>query len=291
MEAHGPNAEQITYWNQQSGPKWVADQERLDRMLAPYGAAAFAALDPRPGEATIDVGCGCGDTTLELGRRVGPTGTALGIDVSAPMLARARERSMRERLANVRFVAADAATHHFPPGATNGLYSRFGVMFFTDPAAAFANLHAALAPGGRLAFACWQPITENPWMLVPLMAAAAHVTLPPPPAPEAPGPFSFGDRDRVRRILGDAGFRNVACEPLTPELVLGGGDDVDAAVEFVLRVGPTSAVLRDVPPEVVAKVAGAVRAALAPYATPRGVTLPSAAWTFAATRDSVSGRG
>src|SRR5881628_2723223 len=153
------------------------------------------------GERVIDIGCGCGDTTIALARRVGPAGLVLGIDVSAPMLARAADAAREAGVAHVRFEHADAQTHRFPAQAFDVLYSRFGVMFFSDPAAAFGNLRTALRPGGRLGFVCWQAVPENPWIAVPLEAAAQHMALPPPPAPGAPGPFSFADPERVRRIL------------------------------------------------------------------------------------------
>jgi len=284
MDAAGPNAEQIRYWNEQSGPKWVAGQDRLDRMIAPFGEAAAAALELAAGARAIDVGCGCGATSLALGVRVTPAGSVLGVDISTPMLARARERAREAGLDHVRFVAADVQTHGFQPGSADAVFSRFGVMFFVDPTAAFANLHGALVPGGRVAFACWQPVTDNPWMLVPLMASASIVPLPPPPPPGAPGPFAFGDRDRVWHILRDAGFHDVDIEPFTPELAVGGGVDLDEAVEFVLQLGPTSAALRGADPKAIARVEEAVRTALERFATPRGVVMPSAAWIVTARR-------
>jgi SAM-dependent methyltransferase len=202
----------------------------------------------------------------------------LGVDVSAPMLVRARERAAAAGLAHVRFLAADAQTHRFAPESFDGVYSRFGVMFFADPIAAFANLRAALAPGGRLAFVCWQPLQANPWMLVPLMAVAGLVPVPPPPPPEAPGPFAFGDRDRVVHILRSAGLGDLTVEPFETELVVAGGSELDRTVEFVLEVGPTAAALREVEAATLARVRVAVRDALAPYTTPRGVVMPSAAW-------------
>lgn len=284
MDACGPNAEQVTYWNAQSGPIWVARQAALDRMIAPFGARAMDALAPRPGERIVDVGCGCGDTSLALARRVGPSGAVLGIDVSEPMLARARERAAAERLAQVRFVAGDAQTHAFAAASADALFSRFGVMFFVDPTAAFANLRTALQPDGRLAFVCWQERAANPWMTTLLAALASAVALPPPPAPDAPGPFALGDRERLRRILDGAGFRDVAIEPFTPPVVLGGGGTLDESVEFALDLGPTSAALRDGGPEARPRITAALHEALAPFATPGGVTMPAAAWIVTARR-------
>ncbi len=283
MDATGPNAEQITYWNDQSGPKWVARQDQLDRQLAQFGEAVMDALGVAPGQRALDVGCGCGDTTIALAKRVGPSGRARGVDISQPMLARARERAAEAGLANVRFDAADAQTHAFEPRSTDVVFSRFGVMFFADPTAAFTNLRGALADGGRVGFVCWQPLPENSWMRVPIMAAAQHLTLPPPPAPGTPGPFSFADRDRVGGILAGAKLRDVAFTSFTPSLeVGGGGGGLDDAVEFILQLGPMAAVLREAPASALPKVTEAVREALAPYTTPRGVVMSSAAWIVTA---------
>jgi SAM-dependent methyltransferase len=238
----------------------------------------MAALAPSAGEHVVDVGCGCGETSLELGRRVTERGGVLGVDISEPMLARARERAAAERLGHVRFVAADAQTHRFAADAADAVFSRFGVMFFADPAAAFANLRATLHANGRLAFVCWQPVTENPWMLTPLMAAAGIVPLPPPPPPDAPGPFAFGDRDRVASLLGQAGFRDVAFESFKPDVLVAGGADLDRSVQFLLQLGPLGAALGETPPDVLARITTAVRDAVTPVATARGVAMPSAAW-------------
>jgi SAM-dependent methyltransferase len=243
---------------------------------------ATLALGPRAGERLLDVGCGTGAATLELARRVGPTGSVTGIDISAPMLAVAREHAVESGASQATFVQADAQTHAFAPASLDGVFSRFGVMFFADPTAAFRNLRMALRPGGRMAFVCWQPVTENPWMLVPLMAAAQHVAVPPPPAPGAPGPFSFGDRERVRRILSDAGFTEIAIDAFAPPVVVGGSGGVDDAVRLALQVGPTGALLREASADARARVEAAIREALLPWQTPAGVVMPSAAWVVSA---------
>jgi SAM-dependent methyltransferase len=278
------NDEQATYWNETAGPKWVALQATLDGQIGPLGRLAIERLAPRAGERVLDVGCGCGDSALDLARRVGPTGTVLGIDLSAVMLARARERAAAAGLAHVAFVQGDAQTYDVAETAFDAVFSRFGVMFFADPTAAFRNLRRALRPGGRLAFVCWQSLFDNPWMLEPLVAVSQHVPLPPPPAPDAPGPFSFADLGRVRRILDDAGFGDVHLEPRHETLVVGGGRTVDEAVEFLLQMGPTAIALRDVDPAVLPAVRASVRAALDRWAGPDGVRMPSASWIVTARR-------
>ncbi len=174
LEYTGPNAEQIQYWNEQRGRAWVAQQELIEAQLAPLGRHAMDRAAIAAGERVLDVGCGCGQTTLELARRVGPRGSVLGADISSVMLGRARELAGAAGATNVRFEEADAQTHAFPPAGFDVLFSRFGVMFFADPRAAFANLRTALRPGARVAFVCWQALPLNPWMAVPLAAALQH---------------------------------------------------------------------------------------------------------------------
>jgi SAM-dependent methyltransferase len=274
----GPNAEQIRFWNETLGPRWVEQEAMLDAQIAPLGLAALERAKVQPGERAIDVGCGCGQTSLQLAERVGPSGAVLGIDVSAPMLARARARAAgRPKL---RFAQADAQTHRFDE-VFDLAFSRFGVMFFADPVAAFANLAGALRPGGRLAFVCWQAIDRNPWILAPMRAVAGIVPLPPPPAPGSPGPFAFADPERVRGILETAGYSQVALEPEQGELAIGADRGLEGAVEFMLEMGPVAAALREAGPAGLAargRAADAIREACAPFAMPEGVRAGYAAW-------------
>lgn len=281
LASAGPNAEQITYWNEQGGPKWVTLQETLDQQLAPFGHIVMDRLAIGAGERVLDVGCGCGETSLELGRRVGATGTVLGVDISSVMLDRARERARRDGLANVAFAVSDAQTHAFAPASFDAIFSRFGVMFFSDPRAAFTNLAAALKPGGRLGFHCWKTLADNPWMTVPLFAALQHVPAPTPSAPDAPGPFAFADAERVRGILDAAGFTEIGFETRNEMMSVGTGD-VDEAADFALQMGPASIAIREAAPETIAKVRASVREALAAHRTPTGVKLATATWVVTA---------
>jgi SAM-dependent methyltransferase len=284
LEATGANAEQIRYWNEVAGPKWIAFQQAIDAQISPLGRRAMDRAAIAAGERVLDVGCGCGETTLELARRVGPAGRVTGIDLSTAMLERAKGEARAAGLTNVRFENADAQTHSFPPAGFDLLYSRFGVMFFTDPAAAFANLGSALRPGGRIAFVCWQALQRNPWMFVPVVAASKHIALPPPPGPEAPGPFSFADPERVRGILTRGGFAAIELEEVLETLTVGGGADFEQTVNFLLQVGPTGAALREAPSDAASRVTAAVREALAPYRTAQGVRMESASWVVTARR-------
>jgi len=283
LPASGPNAEQIDYWNDTAGPKWVALQDALDRQIGPLGSAAMDAAALRPGERVLDVGCGCGATSIELARRVSPGGSVLGVDVSTVMLDAARAAAARAGVVGVAFENADAQTAALPPAGFDVAFSRFGVMFFADPTAAFTNLRRALRPGGRLAFVCWQGLARNPWMGLPLAAALRHMPAPAPPTPDAPGPFAFADPDRVRRILDGAGFAGASVVSHEADLVVGGGSDLAGTVDFLLQMGPLAAALRQADPGLRDRVAGAVREAIAPHADAAGgVRLASATWIVTA---------
>lgn len=280
MDSDGPNKEQIEYWNTETGEKWVELYPLIDSLIRPLGLLAMQRLGDLSGRRVLDIGCGCGDATLELARRAGPSGSVTGLDVSAPMLGAAQRRAAAEGLGNATFERADAQVHAFAAASYDALFSRFGVMFFTDPRLAFTNLRGALRPGGRLAFACWRTITENEWMMVPLRAALEHVPPPPPPAADAPGPFAFADRERVEGILGGAGFADVAIERVDEALTY--GSDLDTAANFVVQMGPAGRVLRDADPGVLPAVIASVRKALEPYRSDEGIRIQSSAWMVSA---------
>ena len=229
------NAAQAHHWNFEAGPGWVAKQEQHDRMLEPLGDRALAAARPSAGERAIDIGCGCGATTIALAQRVGTDGRVLGVDISEPMLERARERCDALGLTNVELLRADAQRALVPRG--NDLaFSRFGIMFFDDPVAALGNIGRGLRKDGRLAFVCWQERGRNPWMGIPVAAALQHVPPPPPQPPDAPGPWAFADRDRLAGILDAAGFADVAIESVEHDLLVGGAADLDGGRWLLDRV-------------------------------------------------------
>lgn len=270
------NAAQIAYWNEAAGPTWADLQEPLDRQLAPLGRLGMEALAARPGERILDIGCGAGATSLELAAAVSPGGAVTGADISRPLLDLARRRA--EGVAGVSFLEADAQTYPFEPGGFDGVFSRFGVMFFADPPAAFANIRAAMKPGARLAFVCWRTAMENPIIVLPAMAAAPHLPPGPPPEPGAPGPFAFADPEHVLALMGAAGFDEVA---ITPHDLKVGGGDLNTALSLALKVGPLGSQLRENPDQR-ELVIDAVRAALAPHNGPDGVKLGAAIWVVTA---------
>ena len=277
------NAAQAHHWNFEAGPGWVAKQEQHDRMLEPLGDQALAAAGPSAGERAIDIGCGCGATTIALAQRVGTDGRVLGVDISEPMLERARERCDALGLTNVELLRADAQRALVPRG--NDLaFSRFGIMFFDDPVAALGNIGRGLRKDGRLAFVCWQERGRNPWMGIPVAAALQHVPPPPPQPPDAPGPWAFADRDRLAAILDAAGFADVTIESVEHDLLVGGAADLDAAVGFSIDSGSMRSLLGDIDEGTRARVADSIRVAFEPYVTSDGVRIPSATWVVTARR-------
>jgi SAM-dependent methyltransferase len=278
---HAGNSAQADYWNGLAGQRWRDHQDHQDEVLRPVSERLMAAADAKPGERVIDVGCGCGATTIDFAERVAPGGEALGLDISEPLLTRARER-VRPGLP-ARFVLADATVHETAPASADLVVSRFGVMFFADPALSFANLRRALRPGGRLAFACWREARQNHWVIVPLREAMKHAPPLPEMSPEDPGPFAFASEARVRRVLGEAGFADIALIPHDVDLDIATGRGVDTAVATALMIGPTSRALEGQSEAVRAAAAADIRAALAARAVGDSVPLGAAIWIVTAT--------
>ncbi|MEX2489794.1 MAG: class I SAM-dependent methyltransferase [Pseudomonadales bacterium] len=268
------NEEQIEYWNSEAGETWVEVQERIDGIISELTERAINAADPRPGERALDIGCGCGTSTLALAER---GAMVHGVDISQPMLARAKERA--QGLDNVAFTQADAATQPFTPDHQL-VFSRFGVMFFSDPVTAFTNINSALASDGRLYFICWQSPQNNPWMSV--AGAAIQPFLPEPevpPDPRAPGPFAFADPAYVKDILSAAGFSDIEMEGMTAEVNLG---TLEEAMSFLRRLGPPARALKELHGDPQERALAAAQEALAAYLTEDGLRLGSAAWLVSA---------
>ena len=277
---HDQNADKIAYWNGPGGQHWADRQQVQDILLAPVADLLLDRARPAPGERIVDVGCGCGATTSALAQRAGPAGHVLGIDISGPMLARARQ--LAPAGLPVDFELADATIYPFASGGFDLLVSRFGVMFFAEPALSFANMRRALRPSGRLAFACWREPRDNPWLMLPLQAAYRHVPKLPQLGPEDPGPFSFAGEPRVQRILTQAGFSGIAMERCDLALDVAIGRGLDAAVQGALEIGPASRALEGQPPDLRAAAARSIREALAPFARGQAVPLGASIWIVTA---------
>ncbi len=266
------NADQIEYWNGPAGQRWAEAQDTMDRTMASITAALLPFVGAKPAEHILDIGCGSGGTTLEYAKAIGAGGHVVGADISKPMLAVARSRAKAQGLA-AQFVDADAAVHPFAP-EFDAVASRFGVMFFADPTAAFANIRKALKPGGRLVFVCWRPMPENLWAFAPFAAARPFLPEQPPADPLAPGPFAFADPVRTTSILERAGFKDAVAKKL--DTVMHVAKTAADAAQFSLRIGPLSRAASEADAATRATIAKAVTAAMAKYETRDGVSPPAA---------------
>jgi SAM-dependent methyltransferase len=235
---------QREYWSGKAGEEWAAHAERIDAMLAPIAEAALRAGAFQPGERVLDIGCGAGATSVEIARRVAPGGSVTGVDISPQMLHVARERARAAKV-TAEFIEADAgaATFERPFDAA---FSRFGVMFFEAPAPAFANIRRALRPGGRLTFVCWRPIAENPWATIPIAAIEPMLKTPlQTPDPDAPGPYALAEAGKIERVLGEAGWRDIALTHWDGALPIGGPGTLAEIASFVLKIGPCARAIAD----------------------------------------------
>lgn len=270
------NQDQIDYWNGPAGQRWAEGQETLDRNLLAITAALMPFVAVKPGEHVLDVGCGCGTTTLAYADAAGRNGHVVGLDISAPMLAQARSRAGAKP---VEFIQADASVHPFKP-EFDVVASRFGVMFFADPAAAFANIRKGLKPSGRLGFVCWRAMRENVWATVPIGAARDLLPAQEPPDPNAPGPFAFADPVRLQSILESAGFKDVRIEKLDSTSYM--SQTARDAAQFSLSIGPLARAIVQCDDATKAKVVERVAIAMKQFETPDGVQTPAACWLVGA---------
>lgn len=272
------NQEQVEFWNGEAGDNWVAEQQQMDAMVAPISASLLSQANGQAGELALDVGCGCGDTSLalaDLGLKVS------GVDISQPMLTHANTRKAAHH--ELDFLLGDASTMSFAH-SFDLILSRFGVMFFADPQAAFNNLQGALQEGGRLCFVCWQAPSLNEWISVPIKVVKpllpADQDTAEAPDPEAPGPFAFANPDRLRDILEKAGFTDIVIAPQSHSMSVGA--NAEAAAQFCTRMGPVSALLKEQSEETMGQVHAALKIALEPFATDTGVKLNTATWLVSA---------
>ena len=285
-DSDGSNAGQAEYWEARA-PSWIAAEDFTSMVTGSFGRRALDRLAPEPGFRVLDVGCGTGPSTMELARRVAPGGSVLGLDVAPSMLTAACARADREGVDNTEFAVGDAQSDHLGTGTFDAVFSQFGVMFFADPAAAFANLRNATRPDGRIASACWQELFANEWMFVPGSAVVAVTgQLPPMPGPGAPGPFSLCEPGHVEHLLREAGYGSIEVTPESDEVVVS-ADRLEMVIEAASRVGAVREALEANPdPGFHEEVRSAVRAALLERVHDGELRLGAAAFvvTAAATR-------
>jgi SAM-dependent methyltransferase len=272
------NVEQLRAWDGGEGSYWAANADDYDHALAEHHRVLMAAAAIADADRVLDIGCGTGQTTREAARAA-TVGSALGVDLSSAMLGEARRRAAAEGLTNVRFEQADAQIHPFEVEAFDVAISRSGAMFFGDLVAAFTNIGRALRSGGRMVLLTWQPLSGNEWIRELSGALAAGRNVPPPP-PDAPGPFSLSDPDRVRGVLTRAGFSDIELTEMNAGMWF--GTDVDAASRFVL--GQLGWMLEGLDDAGRTQAVDALRASAAAHETDAGVIYESGAWIIHATR-------
>jgi len=274
MSDRSPNRDQAERWNSDSGKAWVEMQALLDQVLEPFERLVVETAFPGEGGQVLDIGCGAGATTLAMARRLGPGGHCLGLDISRPLIAAARARAATDGLANATFVEGDAQTAALDRGRYDAIQSRFGVMFFDDPVAAFANIRRGARPGAVLSFVAWRSPAENEFMTAAARAAAPLLPPAPPPDPNAPGQFAFADRSRVGAILQASGWTavdlrrtDVACQIEERRLM-----------DFATRLGPVGQALRQVDAPTGERVVAALRPVLGRFVTDGVARFNAACW-------------
>ena len=278
MSVHESNQIQADFWNA-AGTLWTAMRDRFDDQVSHHGLAAIDALAPVQGETIIDIGCGAGTATLQIAARVGESGTVSGLDISPTMIQGASEYAAEQGVTNATFSVGDAMVEPFQ-GNADGVYSRFGVMFFSNATTAFANIVTALRPGGRLGFVCWQSPMENPWASRPLQVAGRFVDIPFGSDPTAPGPFSLGDRQKLESVLSNAGFVDIELNARTSPARI--GSDIDDAVDFLFQLIPPVKALQENDPAKAAELRTTLKEELREWEGPNGVEAPSAVWIVTA---------
>ena len=282
------NQQQKDMWNGRAGASWVRHNTLLEQLLAEPGRRCMDSLSLPVGARLLDVGCGCGNQTLEWASRLDTDSTVTGVDISEPMLALAEELKVVNQSvlnATVEFVEGDASDALFPNETFDAIYSRFGVMFFADPTLAFTTLLETLKPRGQLGFVCWQSPALNPFFTAPMQAALSVLPPPPPAKPGAPGPFGLADKDVIKRVLTDAGFTALKIEPLTLQLSVGASQSFDEIFEELIQIGPAAALIAESDPALKEPARAAVYERLSQFYSPgKGVSFEANFWLVNAVR-------
>jgi ubiquinone/menaquinone biosynthesis C-methylase UbiE len=276
------NQPQKDMWNGRAGASWVRHNSLLEELLSEPGRRCMELFSLPSSAQILDVGCGCGNQTLDWASQLDPSCKITGVDISEPMLALAddlKSANQSSLQADVSFVLGDASDALFPEASFDAIYSRFGVMFFADPTAAFATLLSSLKPGGQLGFVCWQSPALNPFFTAPMLAALNVLPPPPPAKPGAPGPFGLSDKERTERVLSKAGFREINVEPLKLELSAGASRSFDELFQELIQIGPAAALIAESDPTLAEQARTAVYEKLTEFYSPgSGVEFDANFW-------------
>ena len=277
------NAKQKEFWSGKGGDYWVVKQSEMDVMLNPLGEKALAKLDLKSNSKVLDIGCGCGATTLEIAKKVSD-GTVTGLDISVPMLDQAKSEASIQGIPNVDFKVVDVQVDQLTSKEYDYVYSRFGVMFFEDPFEAFKNISSSVKKGGKLSFVCWQDPYLNPWQSLSIQVIRGYLDIPSPP-PRSPGPFAFQEKDYVKGILKQSGFSNISLDDNQEDITMFAGKSLQEASEDYLAINPVvTEMLKDSPDSLKAKIVESLKEAFSEYHKGDGLLFPSATWIVSASK-------
>ena len=277
------NAKQKDFWSGKGGDYWVEKQSEMDIMLNPLGEKALAKLDLKSNSEVLDIGCGCGATTLEIAKKVSE-GTVTGLDISVPMLDKAESEAGIQGIANVDFKVVDVQVDQLASEKYDYVYSRFGVMFFDDPYEAFKNIFSSIKEGGELSFVCWQDPSLNPWQSLSVQVIRGYLDMPSPP-PRSPGPFAFHEKDYVKEILEKSGFSNISFDDNQEDITMFSGKSLQEASEDYLAINPVvTEMLKDSPDDLKAEIVESLKEAFSEFHKGDGLVFPSATWVVSASK-------
>ena len=276
------NKNQKDFWSGKGGDIWVERQNAMDTMLSPLGEAALNKLDFNEEENVLDIGCGCGHTTLNIAKRIGPSGNVTGLDISEPMLKRAKESADEMSITNTFFKCVDVQTEDLGDQIYSAAFSRFGVMFFEDSIAAFKNINKSLISGGYLSFVCWQSPAVNPWQSLFIQEVKKFLDLPSPP-PRSPGPFAFMESEYVSSILEESKFQDITIEGHEAEVNMFSGRSLSDSVKDYISINPVvTQMLKESSENQIAEIVNSGIEAFSPYYSEKGLIFPSATWLVTA---------
>ena len=276
------NKKQRDFWSGKGGDIWVEKQNAMDVMLEPLGNAALAKLPKNLGRHVIDIGCGCGSTTLSIAEQLNESAKITGVDISEPMLDQAKKVASEKNLSNVDFQVMDIQTELDIEGKYSAAFSRFGVMFFENPVIAFKNINRSLKEEANFSFVCWQSPKLNPWQSLSIQVIKEFIDLPSPPE-RSPGPFAFAEADYLKSIMTDSGFKNINLESHEQQVTMFTGKSLEQASNDYLSINPVvTEMLKEAPESIKENISSSLQNLFKEYSNGNGLHFPSATWLVTA---------